>query len=190
MPLNEGAQERRALKGPWRELSYSKHVPQPGAPQPGERSPTQEKSQLRKSQHWSHTPTKDAARLINSHGQLCPDAGATSAPPAGGDQGPDRIQASRGVTELGREARSPARPRACPPPMLGPAGVPAALGGPTTTIPPSPGPKSLTWRQPCCTEPPRPGHARLQAQAGALHPARTTRSQARTISGPAPKGTT
>lgn len=70
MPLNEGTKDRHALRGPRRELSYSKHAP---APWPGERSHTQENSKLRKSQRWSHTPTKGTPWLINTTAQLCPD---------------------------------------------------------------------------------------------------------------------
>lgn len=70
MPLNEGTKDRHALRGPRRELSYSKHAP---APWPGERSHTQENSKLRKSQGWSHTPTKGTPWLINTTAQLCPD---------------------------------------------------------------------------------------------------------------------
>lgn len=113
MPLNEGTKDRHALRGPQRELSYSKHAP---APWPGERSHTQENSKLRKSQRWSHTPTKDTPWLINTTAQLCPDAGAHGSLRSPFCRRDPRSRAGGHRAEM--RSQAPAQPRACPLPTV------------------------------------------------------------------------
>lgn len=179
MPLNEGTKDRHALRGPQRELSYSKHAP---APWPGERSHTQENSKLRKSQRWSHTPTKGTPWLINTTAQLCPDAGAHGSLRSPFCRRDPRSRAGGHRAEM--RSQAPAQPRACPLPTVT-RGDSSSTG--RTNHSPKFQTKELNTETALLL-----GHVLLQPQARALRAARTTHSCACTVPGPALKfkGTT